>query len=426
MATFEINKHILKDGQIVIYQRSDHADPKWQARISIPGSPKFRRLSLKTRNLDDAKRTAADTWDKLYNKVQNGGTINSKTYKAVALEFLKDLGFRADTKEVSKAKTLSDRLIPYSVKFFASAKVDEIGKKEIAAYAEWRLKNGLRKVPSNNTLRAERSAMLRVFKWAQDKGYLAVLPHVPQPKGKDNRRPDFTRTEIDVLFNAMEIFIRTNKNGRTHRDRQMLCNYVRFMTFAGLRVGEARRLTWKDIEERTIDGVDCFVLRVSGKTGFREMIPQPPASAVLAEMKIARTAECNGVLELDEPVFRNRKGGQVTSFKNGFQALVEFAQLDEGTTAKRRVIYSLRHSYATQMMAWSTNLFYLAHNMGTSVEMLERFYGHVASEDLAKALSKSEFGRVTRNSTVAPETETKANSEKQPVGKPQLRLVSSR
>jgi hypothetical protein len=88
MTTFEINKHILKDGQIVIYQRSDHANPKWQARVSIPGAKSFRRISLKTRDLDEAKRLAHSVWDELYAKVKNGGAVRSKTYKAVALEYL--------------------------------------------------------------------------------------------------------------------------------------------------------------------------------------------------------------------------------------------------------------------------------------------------------------------------------------------------
>ena len=135
MASFEINKHILKDGQIVMYQRSDHTNPKWQARVSIPGAKSFRRISLKTRDLDEGKRLAHNVWDELYAKVKNGGAIRSKTYKAVALEYLKDLDFRANTngKQRTKATTLRDRLIPYSATYFATARIDEIGKKELCA-----------------------------------------------------------------------------------------------------------------------------------------------------------------------------------------------------------------------------------------------------------------------------------------------------
>ena len=428
MTTHELNKRTIKDGQIVLYQRADHIDPKWQTRITIPGHKGVIRKSLDTRNLDDATRTALNLWDELYIKVKQGGSLRSKSYKAVAQEFLKDLERRANT----TFETTQDRLAPYSMTYFAGTMIDEIGKLELAQYETWRLKNGRKKAPCDNTLRAERSAMMGVFKWANAKGYLNKIPDISQPKAKDNRRPDFTKSEIQFLFAAMEGYVNARPNSRIRRDRAMLCDYVRFMTFSGLRVGEARNLTWKDLQLRTMNGQQHLVLLVSGKTGSRETIPQPEAAAVLMDMKIRRTAENGGKLTPDEPIFRNEAGKPVGSFKKGFQTLLEYAKLDEVSSNKRRVIYSLRHSYATQMMADSTNLFYLAKNMGTSVEMLERFYGHVAGEDMAKALGKSTFGKakkakspkvLTGNSQSAKGTAKTV--EQVTVEKPFLKLVSS-
>jgi integrase len=53
----------------------------------------------------------------------------------------------------------------------------------------------------------------------------------------------------------------------------------------------------------------------------------------------------------------------------------------------RRRIYDLRHSFATWALAAGLSIFELARYMGTSVEMIDRTYGHLArgSEDLARA-----------------------------------------
>ena len=53
-----------------------------------------------------------------------------------------------------------------------------------------------------------------------------------------------------------------------------------------------------------------------------------------------------------------------------------------------RRIYDLRHTYATMSLAAGVSLFSLARRMGTSVEMIDRIYGHLApdAEDYERAL----------------------------------------
>jgi len=56
---------------------------------------------------------------------------------------------------------------------------------------------------------------------------------------------------------------------------------------------------------------------------------------------------------------------------------------------RRRWVYSLRHTYATFRLQEGVNHFVLARNMGTSVRMLEQFYGHVSNRAMASELTKS-------------------------------------
>ena len=57
---------------------------------------------------------------------------------------------------------------------------------------------------------------------------------------------------------------------------------------------------------------------------------------------------------------------------------------------KKCVPYSLRHTYATMRLAEGVSVFQLAANMGTSVEMLEDFYGRKRLRDpkMATGLTK--------------------------------------
>ena len=66
-------------------------------------------------------------------------------------------------------------------------------------------------------------------------------------------------------------------------------------------------------------------------------------------------------------------------FSVGFASLRDavFGEGDE------RTLYSLRHTYATfKIINENMNLKWLAEQMGTSVAMLDKHYGHVAVEQI--------------------------------------------
>jgi integrase len=69
--------------------------------------------------------------------------------------------------------------------------------------------------------------------------------------------------------------------------------------------------------------------------------------------------------------------------------MIAKAGVEFDTYGQRRTIYSLRHTYATFRLREGTHHFHLAQNMGTSVRMLEEYYGHVRSRDVAEELTKT-------------------------------------
>jgi integrase len=69
-----------------------------------------------------------------------------------------------------------------------------------------------------------------------------------------------------------------------------------------------------------------------------------------------------------------------------------------------RRIYDLRHTYATFSLAAGVSLFTLSRRMGTSVEMIDRTYGHLAPD-------AEEYERGLLDAFDASETERKERAE---------------
>jgi integrase len=169
------------------------------------------------------------------------------------------------------------------------------------------------------------------------------------------------------------------QDNRRRRERFYLVQYVRFLGSCGIRVGEARRLRWRDISSTTTeDGSSVIVLRVSGKTGGRDVICDRFVSPhVLRELSAFRQNELGvSAVSPDEVVFCHLDGSPVESFKKGFQNLLGEAGLLFSSEHQKRVPYSLRHAYATMRLSAGVNVFQLSANMGTSIEMLDQYYGH--------------------------------------------------
>jgi integrase len=78
----------------------------------------------------------------------------------------------------------------------------------------------------------------------------------------------------------------------------------------------------------------------------------------------------------------------VGSFKKSFISLLQSAGVEIDENGDKRTIYSLRHTYATFRLQEGVHQFVLAKNMGTSVAMLEKHYGHTSNVSSAAELTK--------------------------------------
>jgi len=184
------------------------------------------------------------------------------------------------------------------------------------------------------------------------------------------------------LSRFLPLYVDRAQDKRRQRERFYLALYVLIMGNTGLRIGEARRLRWRDVSTtRTLTDEVRAILSVRGKTGEREVVCNRGVERYLDELRSFRTEELGLCPPDQEYVFCHPSGAPVGSFKGGFQRVLKEAGILYASDGKKRVPYSLRHTYATMRIAEGVSVFQLAANMGTSVEMLEDFYGKKRMRD---------------------------------------------
>lgn len=148
--------------------------------------------------------------------------------------------------------------------------------------------------------------------------------------------------------------------------------FVHALCLLPLRPGAMAQLTAGDFDKRTAEltiGKD--------KTGEQRRIKLPPDAAELfgsqAQDKLPGA-----------PLFMraNGKAWDKDSWKKPIAAAMAAAGLPGSATA-----YTLRHSTITDLVTAGLPLLHIAQISGTSVEMIERHYGHLASDAALKALA---------------------------------------
>ncbi len=108
-----------------------------------------------------------------------------------------------------------------------------------------------------------------------------------------------------------------------------------------------------------------------------------------------RTTELGKTPPPDEVVFCGRSGRSIQTFKKGFQRVLTECGILYQEDGKKRVPYSLRHTYATMRIMEGVNIYQLASNMGTSIDMIEMYYGKKRTSD---PLNVTEITKMTSRS----------------------------
>ena len=365
--------HSYMDGRIVIYKRKDHKKPKFSARFKIPNRIGVIVKSTKTADKDKAYIFAKQMYYDLEGKFHRGEVLKKLPFTKVFDDWVSLRSIEGKDKVYTFDDIRSSR--KHILKFFHDHDIRLIDSFLINEFFAKR-QSDIPK-PSASTLKQEARRLNSIFTFAYDNRLIKDIPRLPVISAKPNPRPDFTQEEFNKLTKSMTDFVDEVKGNSFHyRARYYLQQYVLILKDTGLRVGEARKLRWIDIgKTQTTEGNTRLVFSVNGKTGQREVICMESVKIYTKRLFDFRTDELGHTPDLNEFVFCHKDGSAVQTFKKSFRALMNYSKLLLDKNGNKRVIYSLRHTYATTRLNDDVNIYQLAINMGTRVEMIEKFYG---------------------------------------------------
>ena len=378
-------KHSLMGGKLHVYRRA--GSDSWQCSTYLSG--KNHRTSTRTDSLSQAKDFAHDWYLELHGKLRRGELTQEKTFKDAAAVFEREFetiteGQRHPRYVSTQAARLKNHLVP----FFGHLELSAITPGKVQEYRMHRAnarhaKTGKPHKPARNTLHQEIVALRQVLKAAVRLGWLGHVPDLSapyKPSGKVSHRGWFSPEEYRKLYTATRArvlkykdnpdTVRAQAAARTH-------DYVLFMANTGLRPDEAARIEYRDVAivDDEGSGETILEIQVRGKRG------------------VGYCKSTRGAVRPFERL-KKRSGGKPTDllFPPTRHTVLEAILKKEGLKFDRegtpRTAYSLRHTYICFRLLEGADIYQVAKNCRTSVDMIEKYYAtHIKTNLNAAAIN---------------------------------------
>lgn len=353
--------------------------------------------SLKTHSQAEARKRAHRQLVEFEIKQERGELYTAPTLKQVIAEYTAARELENKRGKTSDAMLRQiKRVNKFWIEYAGNLRIDKITNKELADFIPWRrayyskfkvLPKNAKLHPQDKSLHFELTHAKTLIRWATERGYRGTLS-VPTYQFKIERRivrPAFEMSEYRTLYKTLRRRITEVHYGPWVTSRRMLRDYVLILANTGMRIGELNGLKLRDIHPFKDDqGRENYRLVVRGKTGERDVIPRVSCKAWLDRVLQRRKEE--GAAQNDY-LFVMPSGGRIISLGDQFNAVLEAGNIVTNTFDKKFTLYSLRHLYAVQALRKGISVFAVARNMGTSVEIIQDYYGkHATSVTFATAL----------------------------------------
>jgi integrase len=231
--------------------------------------------------------------------------------------------------------------------------------------------------PADTTIQWEMTLGNAIIRWSHELGFRGkqALPTVTFTAKKKRARPAFEIPEYRRLWRTMHKRISDAADRRIRRSRQLVREYVLVLANSGMRVGEANKLKLRDVVPfRDTKGRNNFRFIVRGKTGERDVILRSAAARRLDKILAERSGE-----DPNSFLFAMPKGTKVISLNDQFNIVLKAAGIVRNGFGEKYSLYSLRHFYAVMALRNGIGVFEVARNMGTSVQMIQQYYGKQAT-----------------------------------------------
>jgi integrase len=394
-------QHTILGGKVHVYKRPNSGC--WQCSSYLGG--KNRRTSTKEESLSRAKEIAEDWYLQLRGKLRTGEIKTEKTFREASEQFLREYdlitqGQRSTVYVEGQHWRSRVHLVP----FFGPMGLSEITAGSVQEYRIHRLEEAMAKrgkAPARNTTHQEIVTLRQTLKTAIRHGWLDRLPDLSEPyrsSGKISHRAWFSPEEYKKLYEATRKRAHEPKMARYRWQSEQLHDYVLFAANTGLRPDEAWRLQFRDVTivEDDPSGQIILEIEVRGKRGVGYCKSMSgavrPFERLKARLRPARedengpesAANGSGELRLPEPTDLIFPKWQRELFKT----ILDEENLRFDREGRPRTAYSLRHTYICLRLMEGADIYQIAKNCRTSVEMIEKYYAaHIKTQLDATAIN---------------------------------------
>ena len=359
-------KHTILGGKVHVYRRDNSS--LWQCSTYLAG--KNRRVSTKEDGLAKAKDFAEDWYLGLRGKVRNGEITSEKTFREASVQFEREYQIITEgQRNAEYVQGHSTRLRLHLVPFFGDMGLSEITPGQIQEYRIHRHEEAVKehgKPPARSTMHQEIVVLRQTLKAAVRHRWLDRLPDLSEPyraSGKISHRAWFSPEEYKKLYEATRRRANSPKNPRYKWESEQLHDYVLFMANTGLRPDEASRLEYRDVKIVDDAGSHETILEIEvrGKRGVGYC-----KSTSGAVRPFQRLVERNKPQPTD-PIFPK-------THRQLFNTILDEEGLKKDREGQPRTAYSLRHTYICLRLMEGADIYQIAKNCRTSVEMIEKYY----------------------------------------------------
>lgn len=413
--------HHIAGGNVSVFCRRLKRSNTYYARFKITNrraanNQRYITESLRSSSLDVALDRARQRYAEIALLEKQGRAIKSDTVAAEIDKFLteyaENLRQRLSGYSAHMYRGFNKTIVRYFKEYVGRKALQDVSYDDLQDYEKWRqsywvrqeragirLHGNAKHRAASRTLEWEIGAFKQFLRWAHTRGrYDGNALDYTFKLDEEGRRSAFTLAQWTKLTSYMRrktwLEVGKHKNdSRLQRYRRMLQAYVLFMANTGLRVGEARNLSWNDCVFANSSRDEDRLVRVAVASSHskvkkrRIVVGTAGAHSALWRLFNERKAT-KDYAKGGDYIWCDVDGQPIEHFREGFNTLIRDAGVEFDNEGRKLVIYSLRHTYITFRLKKNVDIYQLAGNCGTSVAMIEKYYSDARSTDFERELTK--------------------------------------
>lgn len=365
----------LRDGKLHIFKQPGCQN--YYFRFFVNG--KYVTRTAKTSNLALAKSTAENFHDSYrFNNVTANGKPKH-TWDEAEKGVLRSLALE-DTASTSRIRTYS---VKFAIlrKFFDAKPLEEINKTDtLEEYVAWR-RNVYRTYVrhdtlTNKTLRRDFDVLRALLKYALRQEWIDRICAFPKLRSAPKAGGWFSPSEWKHLKKVAKQWIAEAPHEEEKQQRLYVWDYSLFLVHTGLRVDEAFHVSFADISPDAQLKNVCYIKVRGGKMAGR-MEETECIGLVGAVFAIQRRADANPEHKPTDLVFPKNP-------REKLHKLLTLAGLAKDQRGERRTAKNFRHTFIMFRLSQGVDVYKLAKNCRTSVDMISKHYGSYINSRMSR------------------------------------------